>query len=272
MPAPMDFAQLHTVSVEDGRPTLLYRRGEHAVYWLGIEEETAFRCNTYLITDGDQALLVDPGNRRFFSTVYDRVAQIIDPATLDGLIICHQDPDVAASFNDWLAVAPRARVYTSPRTQVLLPHYGRDDYDYRDVTATPRLELPSGSALRFIEAPFLHFPGAFVTYDEASGALFSGDIWAALDIDWQLVVDDFAQHCQYMDLFHLDYMASNVAARGFVRRLAGLEIDAILPQHGSLIPPRHVAAALDYLRELRCGTDIYYPDLHTNSRGTALHE
>ncbi|ADH85493.1 MBL fold metallo-hydrolase [Desulfurivibrio alkaliphilus] len=259
----LTFSHLSTIKVNAHHPTKLYQQAEHAVYWLGIDEETAFRCNVYLIVDGRQAVLVDPGSRSFFPTVRRQVAQLLPPEQISGIILCHQDPDVAASFLDWLELAPRARIYTSPRTQVLLPHYGRSGYEYSDITAQPRLELPSGAALRFIEAPFLHSPGAFVTYDETARCLFSGDIWAALDVDWQLVVDDFHAHRQRMDLFHLDYMASNIATQGFVRRLDGLTIDAILPQHGSIIPPRHVAAALAYLRNLHCGTDIYYPDLQS---------
>jgi flavorubredoxin len=156
------------------------------------------------------------------------------------------------------------RVFTSPRTQVLLPHYGRSGYPYYDVTANPVYTLPSGASLNFVEAPFLHFPGAFVTYDTQSRYLFSGDIWAALDLDWTLAVDSFAEHIPKMNLFHLDYMASNLAARGFVRRIEHLAIDGILPQHGSILGPQHVAAALDYLCNLRCGTDIIYADMESN--------
>ena len=71
----------------------------------------------------------------------------------------------------------------------------------------------------------------------------------------------FEDHAAAMDLFHLDYMASNLAARGFVKRLEGVDIQAILPQHGSVIGPEHVASALEYLRTLRCGLDIVYADL-----------
>jgi flavorubredoxin len=70
-----------------------------------------------------------------------------------------------------------------------------------------------------------------------------------------------------MNLFHLDYMASNLATRGFVRRIEHLAIDAILPQHGSILGPQHVAAALDYLRNLRCGTDIIYADMESGHDG-----
>jgi flavorubredoxin len=146
---------------------------------------------------------------------------------------------------------------------VLLPHYGRADYQYYDVTENPVYALPSGASLKFVEAPFLHFPGALVTYDTQAHYLFSGDIWAALDFDWALTVNSFDEHIQKMDLFHLDYMASNLAARGFIRRIENFAIDAILPQHGSIIGSQHVVAALDYLRNLRCGTDIIYADMES---------
>lgn len=245
-------------------PTTLYDSGGHNIYWLGITDETAFRCNTYLILDRHEAILVDPGSKQYFSRVRQRVEQIIPPQNVSGMVLCHQDPDVAASMIDWLDVNPSMRVFTSPRTQVLLPHYGRPDYQYYDVTEKPVYGLPSGASLNFVEAPFLHFPGAFVTYDTQARYLFSGDIWAALDLDWTLTVDSFEDHVPKMNLFHLDYMASNLAARGFLKRIENLPIDAILPQHGSILGPRHIQAALEYLRNLRCGTDIIYADMGSN--------
>jgi flavorubredoxin len=254
-------SSLAEAAIDLSRPTRLFAEGSHEIYWLGIDDECAFRCNVYLIRDGDAAILIDPGNRTFFPTVKMRVAQILDPARVTAMVACHQDPDVAASMVDWLDLNPDMQVISTARTQVLLPHYGRAAYEAFDVTERDRLLLPSGRDLRFIEAPFLHSPGAFATYDVTSGFLFSGDIWAALDMNWRLVVADFAEHTLAMDLFHLDYMASNVAARGFVRRLTGIDIRAILPQHGSIIGSEHVGAALAYLRDLRCGLDIVYADL-----------
>ena len=59
----------------------------------------------------------------------------------------------------------------------------------------------------------------------------------------------------------MDYMASNLAARGFVRSLDDFEIDGILPQHGSVIKKEHVPLALEYLENLQCGLDIIYADM-----------
>ena len=80
-------------------------------------------------------------------------------------------------------------------------------------------------------------------------------------MDWRLVVDDFSRHELKLNLFHIDYMASNIAARGFVARLRNIELNALLPQHGSIIPKKHVAKALSYLHDLKCGVDLIYPDL-----------
>ncbi|OIO67310.1 MAG: MBL fold metallo-hydrolase [Zetaproteobacteria bacterium CG_4_9_14_3_um_filter_49_83] len=250
---------LDEIQADMQTPTLLHEKDGHAIYWLGITEESVFRCNVYLIVDGDEAILVDPGSRNHFEQVRARVSQIICPEKITGMILCHQDPDVAASMVDWLQLCPASTVFTSPRAQVLLPYFGVKDYAWHDIEDEPVYCFASGRKIRFVTAPFLHSPAAFTTYDESSSFLFSGDIWAALMTSWQLTVSEFSGHCAQMDIFHMDYMASNIAARGFVAKLDALVIDAILPQHGSIIPAQFVSPALEYLRALQCGTDIAYP-------------
>ncbi len=248
-------------SIDLSEKTLLFKEDEHEIYWLGIDDETAFRCNAYLIKDDDEYILVDPGSRSFFTQVQERVSQITDPKNISDLIVCHQDPDVAASMIDWLDFKSDIVILSSARTNVLLPHYGNSNYIFKDTVENSVFTFKSGRKLRFIESPFLHFPGAFTTYDETSQFLFSGDIFAALDTSWELVVKDFESHKMNLDLFHIDYMASNIAARGYVRRLDGIKIDAILPQHGSIISKKDVANALNYLKNLQCGLDLIYSDL-----------
>ncbi len=257
-----NFISTHQKITPDSyQPVILYRQDDHEIYWLGIPEHKAFRSNTYLIKSGNQALLVDPGHRAYFTKVLERVKQIIDPQQLSGLVLCHQDPDVAASMFDWLQLKPDLPVLASPRTHVLLPYYGKDEYNWYDISAEPTFTFSSGQVVQFIEAPFLHSAGAFSSYDKKSGFLFSGDVWAAIQLNWKLVVENFEDHLQALNLFHLDYMASNVACRGFVEKLEPFQINAILPQHGSIIDSSDVAAALTYLKTLRCGADIIYSHL-----------
>lgn len=257
MPSYLDDYVGSELNLEDN--TCLFKEGGYEIYWLGIDNETAFRCNTYLIKSGNEGIIVDPGSREFFESVKKKVEGIMSTDNIKGMILCHQDPDVCASMIDWLEVNPDIKVITTARTNVLLPHYGNSNYEFYSANDTPKYVFESGNELEFIEAPFLHFPGAFVTYDKTSNFLFSGDIWAALDIDWTLVVDDFGSHAINMDLFSVEYFASNVATRGFANKIEHLPIEAILPQHGSIINNIHVEEALTYLKELKCGLDIIYP-------------
>ncbi len=248
-------------TVDTDEPILLYTSDAHKIWWIGIEEETAFRCNVYMIKDEDEYILVDPGSRLYHKELKKRVSMLIEPEKVDGIILCHQDPDVASSMVDWIDIRQDIKIITSSRANVLLPYYGRSGYNFYDISAKGNYTFKSGRVLKFIEAPFLHFPGAFTTLDLTTNMLFSGDIWAALDIEWNLIVSDFDIHKQNMDLFHIDYMSSNIAARGYVKKIQHEKIDAILPQHGSIIDSNNISNAIKYLNTLKCGLDIIYADL-----------
>lgn len=245
------------------RPVALFESPTHSVWWVGSQEKSPFRCNAYLIVDGDVRVLVDPGSTaHHFDQVRARVEAVVPVASLTHIVLHHQDPDVCDSLPSWLAVAPGATLVCTPRTRVLLPYYGfSPDVTWLDVSPNDStvLELPSGKVLAFITAPFLHFPEACVTWDETTGYLLSGDIGAAIEEDWVLVATDLDAHWRAMVPFHVFYMASNRAMRGFLDKIAPFPVKALLPQHGSVLPEALAKGALDRLRELPCGLDLLYP-------------
>lgn len=247
---------------DTSKPILLFKEEDFEIYWLGLNEESAFRVNVYLIKSGDEAIIVDPGNRNFFKPIKKEVTDIMGSTDkVTGAIFCHQDPDVAGSIVDWLEINPDMKILTTPRTNILLPFYGiKKEYNFFDVTQND-FTFSNGKTLKFIEAPFLHFPGAFTTYSVDAKFLFSGDIFAALDIEWSLVVEDFEMHKMAMDLFSKDYFPCNKATKGFAQKIEKYEIEAILPQHGSIIPKKFIKDAIKYLKNLKCGLDLIYPDL-----------
>ena len=247
------------------KPTPLFQDNDHEIYWLGIPEDTAFRSNTYLLVDGKEALIIDPGGYTQFPFVLMRVKQIIPEEQVSGMILCHQDPDVAGSMVRWLEINPAMLVFTSLRTNTLIPNYGKTEYSYYNTDEELYYTFHSGRKLRFIKSPFLHFSGAVTTWDEHSRFLFSGDIWSAIDMDWKLITENFSDHRLKMDLFHMDYMTGKAACRGFLDNLKGIEIKAILPQHGSVIPEAFIEDSLRYLYHLKCGVDLIYPE-HVQSK------
>lgn len=189
-----------------------------------------------------------------------RVKSIIEPSDVTHIIVHHQDPDLCASIPLWLKFNKDILIMAEQRVRVLLPHYGIVDGKYFNID-NKAIALPSGGELRFIRSPFMHFSGAFVTYDSVSRFLFSSDICATLDDNWKLIADDINSHLGLMNAFLKDYIASNKAIKGFLRNIKDIEIDAILPQHGSIIKKEFVKPTLDYLKNFKCGLDILYQDL-----------
>jgi flavorubredoxin len=244
-------------------PVELYDDPGHRLFWVGSQEDSPFRCNAYLLVDGDTHVLFDPGSQfHHYDQVRERVGRIVPPDSITHIVVHHQDPDLCDSLPAWIEENPNVVLVCTPRTRILLPYYGfRRDVAWLDISPVDNtvLELPSGKALAFITSPFLHFPEACVTFDEASGFLLSSDIGAAIEDDWQLIVSDWEAHWRTMVPFHVFYMASNRAMRGFLDKIDPFPISAILPQHGSVIPGPFVREALKRLRELPCGIDLLYP-------------
>ncbi len=240
----------------------LYDDGEHKVFWLGIEEadeEKGILTNQYMIVDGEEAALLDPGGYFIFDRVARNVLSKIDPMKVKYLLYSHQDPDVIGTINLWYEETPNAKIVISSLWVRFVPHLA--------VTGSSRLlEIPDrgmrlklGSSIIYaLPAHYLHSPGNFSFYDEKSGILFSGDIGAAAfpEGEWYLFVDNFESHTQYMEGFHRRYMSSTKALRAWVRLIRRLDPRVIAPQHGAIFEGENVKKFLNWLDNLEVGIDV----------------
>jgi len=242
---------------------LLIDKGIHQVYWVGTASSKALRSNIYLIKDGEEGILIDVGSRVEFNDTVRRIKQIMPIYNIKRIFANHQDPDVTSAMIDWLQLNPEIEIITSPNINILIQHYIPDgkSYNYFNTEINKTLTLKSGAVLEFIPSPFMHSPGAVTIYNHSTQTLFSGDIWAAISLEWKLILeDDFNLHVENMDFFHQDYIASNKAARNFLIQLKDKNINNIMPQHGSILPKKSVKDALFYLKNLKCGID-YFKDI-----------
>ncbi len=230
------------------------------VFWVGFYDQVAnFHCNPYLILDGDEAVLIDPGSVPHFPIVARKVVSIVDPKKISTLIVSHQDPDLAGSlpvFEDLIA-NPELKIVTFERVSFLLAHYGTRSPFYFFEQNNNRRKLKSGRELVFQPTPYLHTPGAFATYDTKTRIMFSGDLFGAFSDKWDLYAGD--DYCRQMALFHRPYMPSNEILRRVVGKIEQYDLEMIAPQHGSVIKRDRLRAAFDCLKNLECGT--YLKDL-----------
>lgn len=225
---------------------------DDGIYWLGWNEEnSAFRSNPYLIDDGEEVVLLEPGSVPHFNIFYKKLESVVEPERINYIFVSHQDPDLCTGIPLLEKKLNKTfTILTHTRTTFLLPFYGiKSDYYAVDMNNW-RLVLKSGRELRFIFMPYCHFPGMTVMYDTKSRILFSGDLFGGLSYNWSLYADEW--YIEAMKAFHEHYMPSKEILKHNMSKLDKLDIKMIAPQHGSIIN-RDVSKYIEALKELNCG-------------------
>ena len=246
-------------SLDATRDQVLFDNGVHKVVYLGTQGggEGDVEVNSYLIIDDNKGLLVDPGGYKIFPKVISNISKYIDPKRIEYIFMCHQDPDVAGSLPLWRKVS-NAKVVVHWLWVRFLPHFGFDNIEHLTRALPDEGEsIALGRCnLDFIPSHFLHSPGQFSIYDRESRFLFSGDIGIALLDQPMLVIDSIESHISSMKTIHERLMASSRAVKVWLSKVKPLQTEAILPQHGAIIPGNNVPRFFAFLESLRCGVDL----------------
>lgn len=208
-------------------------------------------CNPFLLVEGDEAVLFDPGSQLDFDTVLANLKALVGLEKIKYIVLHHQDPDFCCAVPLLEQAGLNATIITSWRSMTLIQYYGVKSPFYLIEEHNMELVLNTGRVLEFILTPYLHFAGSFVTYDKKDRLLFSSDLFGAFSHNRTFYADG-----SYMDKmlsFHELYMPSNAVLRPVMDLLLSYPIDMILPQHGSIITDR-IRDYIHALRTLECGT------------------
>lgn len=198
---------------------------------------------------------LDPGSELTIDATLGKIGEVVDLADIATILLHHSDADCADAVHRLGDVLGHdVQLVTEWRSELLLrhlkPHFPIvtiEDLDWR-------LELEPGRELQFLLTPYLHFPGAFVTFDPSTGALLTADLFGGFNHArrlWATSVDDFEDLCA----FHEHYMPSReilMSGLATIRsRFPNPEV--ILPQHGYVIPSQLVDGMFEALSQLECG-------------------
>jgi diguanylate cyclase (GGDEF)-like protein len=224
------------------------------IWWVGsLLPGDQFQCHVYLVEQGDRSVLIDPGSALNSADVIRKIDSVVGVANVRWLVCSHSDPDILGALPDLVArgLHSEAAIVTHWRDEALIRHCGTPLAYWRVEEHEWRLDLEDRS-LQFVFTPYAYFAGAFCTFDERSGTLFSSDLFGGFSDDKTL----FAASDAYFDsmrAFHEHYMPSREILDHALDQLHDLPIERIAPQHGLIIPKQLVASLMEKLGELQCG-------------------
>lgn len=225
-------------------------------YWVGIYlENDVFQCHPYMILNGDETILIDPGSKLEMKPLIRKIASLTDLKNVKYIILHHQDPDLCAAVPTIERLIRRddLLIVTHSRMSVLIKHYGIKA-KYYNIDHNDFILKTKGRTLRFYTTPYCHSPGAFVTYDEKTKVLFSSDIFGGLEESWSFYADD--NYYSHIEGFHMAYMPSRDILNYALRKIEELDLELIAPQHGSIIKKEQIKPLIEQMKLMNCGLYI----------------
>jgi flavorubredoxin len=197
--------------------------------------------NSYLIKGKKATALVDTVNPGLEEELRAKVEQIVPMADIDYLIMNHAEPDHAGSIPYVLEHAPKAKlVLTAQGSKMAEALFRSSQERMMVVKENDRIDL-GGKTLRFIEAPFLHWPETMFTYAEEDKVLMTCDFFGA-----HTSFGDFSKEVPDYDWIAKKYFGEIMMpfaknGRNALEKIGRLPIDIIGPSHGPMHDdPRHI--------------------------------
>jgi len=188
--------------------------------------------NSYCVRGTKSVAVIDTVKESHADEFFARLEQVAAYDEIGTIVLNHLEPDHSGALPELMRRAPQARLYISPKAQLMLKALVRNDrLDFTIVQTGDHVDL-GGRTLRFFSTPFLHWPDTQCTLVEEQGILFSGDVFGCHFCDARLFNDrvgDFR--------FSFEYYYQHIMRPFREHVMEALEL--LEPQTINLIAPAH---------------------------------
>lgn len=204
------------------------------VFDIIMETKRGTSYNSYLVR-GEKTAVIETVKAPFTQEYLNNIRSLVDPTTIDYIILNHMEPDHTGALAALLEIAPQARVVVSKTGEQYVNNIINRDLSPLKMDDSDAIDL-GGKTLRFVFAPFLHWPDTMFTYLVEEGILFPCDVFGCHFYDPRLfndLVDDFGDEFGYY--FHTIMRPFKEKMREALTKIRGFDIKIIAPSHGPVL-------------------------------------
>ncbi len=220
------------------------------VYWVGAKDPglTVFDIviptdhgttyNAYLVRGQEKTALIDCVKRPFAEDLFRRVEEILPLSGIDYVVINHSEPDHAGGLVDLLERHPDVMVYLSRSAKTFVDNLVNAGFNFRIVNDNDLLPL-GGKTLKFVNAPFLHWPDTILTFLVEDRILFPCDFLGAHYASPEFFNDELADPGAARKAFEFYYGTIMRPYKDYIlkacERVKELSPAMIAPSHGPIL-------------------------------------
>lgn len=214
-----------------------------------------FNYSCYLIKDDEYDILIDILPFAEYDFFLDKIDELSGLEKIKVVVISHFSPEVFSSLAALLKLGLNAKIVIN---ELCLPSLiaANISADFYYISQNNNiLQLPSGKVLQFIETPYLPFYESFVTYDDATGILFSSKLFGATPRKKMIYADQIF-YKESMKAYHERIISKDEQLKLFMNILLKVHsqkpFQLIAPIHGAVIKDK-IGSFIEILKNLKCG-------------------
>jgi flavorubredoxin len=192
--------------------------------------------NAFLVMD-EKVTLFDTVKQGFRSELLHHIRKIIDPTTIDYLVVNHAEMDHSGLVPEVVDLVKPEKIFCSERgRKALLAHFHRENWPYEVVKTGDTISLGKRT-VRFIETRMLHWPDSMFSYIPEDRLLISSDAFGQHVATTERFDDevDLSMLLRHAAKYYANIILpfSNLVQKllSLVKEM-DLEVDMIAPDHG----------------------------------------
>ena len=195
--------------------------------------------NSYIVKGSEKTAIFDTVKVQFFDEYIERLKSFnIDIANIDYIVVNHTEPDHAGSVAKLLSIAKNAKVVGSFAAIKFLKSIANREFEFITVGDGDSLDL-GNKTLKFISAPFLHWPDSIYTYLVEDEILFTCDSFGCHYCNENIFDDEIENKKEYLDAlkYYYDCIMSPFAPYVLqaIEKIKDLKIQYICDGHGPIL-------------------------------------
>ena len=219
------------------------------VYWIGVLDpnlvvfdiviptEYGTTYNSYLVR-GEKTAIIDTVKAHFIDDFLSKIKSLVRLEDIDYIVINHTEPDHSGGLISLMELAPNAVPVFSRGARTFVKNILHKDFEYKEVKDGDSIDL-GGKTLKFISAPFLHWPDTMFTYLVEDKVLFPCDGFGAHYCSNERFNDELKSKDEAFKAFEFYY---NCILRPFKKyiisaldNIKDIDIEIIAPSHGPIL-------------------------------------
>jgi flavorubredoxin len=193
--------------------------------------------NSYIIMD-EKTVLLDTVDKAVSDVFMENVEHTLGGRELDYLVVHHMEPDHSSTMMSVLKSHPETKLVCNKKILDMVKQFFDVDLQERTILVSEGDELSFGKhSLKFVNAPFVHWPEVMVSFDPSTGILFSADAFGTFGaLNGAIFADEVNFQQDYMDEARRYY--TNIVGKygqqvqALLKKASSLDIKMICPLHG----------------------------------------